>query len=135
VEDEKPLLKLISDVLRSYGYKVFEANSAMEALKTFSSRLDEIDLLFTDMKTPEGLSGLQLAEKLLEKKPALKVIYTTGYSLDLAQTKVPLEVGINFLPKPYQPPQLLYALRKAFDFPPPEIQTSFLRSETVKPGA
>jgi len=115
VEDEKPLRKLVSDVLKSHGYVVHEAHSAMEALRTWASQIDKIDLLFTDMKTPEGLTGFQLAEALLARKPDLKVVYTTGYSLDLAQNKVNLDVGLNYLPKPYQPAQLVNTIRKCLD--------------------
>jgi len=67
---------------------------------------DSIDLLLTDMMMPEGLSGWDVAERILEDKPTLKVIYTSGYSVDLFGHNRALREGVNFLPKPYHPATL-----------------------------
>ena len=64
---------------------------------------------------PEGLSGRELAEKVLEDKAGLKVIYTSGYSLDVVSPGFTLKEGLNFLQKPYQPDTLAQMVRDCLD--------------------
>src|SRR5207302_2817866 len=85
VEDEAELRLLARQVLECYGYRVLEGATGVEALKLWPQYAQEIDLLLTDMIMPEGISGWELAEKLRAEKPQLKVLCTSGYSLDLAQ--------------------------------------------------
>jgi CheY-like chemotaxis protein len=61
------------------------------------------------------MPGYELARQLLAEKPQLKIIYTSGYSEDLADKRVTLMEGVNFLQKPYAPQQLAEALRKTLD--------------------
>ncbi len=115
VEDEPALRELVSDILKLYGYKVYEAACGPEALKVWEQHKDEIDLLLTDMVMPEGLSGRELAEKLLRDNPRLKIIYTSGYSPGMAGRDVALLEGFNFLPKPYPPVKLAQLVRECLD--------------------
>ena len=80
-----------------------------------SSLKDQIDLLLTDMVLPDGLTGRQLAEKLLAEKPGLKILYTSGHSADLLSEGFALRAGISFLQKPYRPPTLLQTMRECLD--------------------
>ena len=65
---------------------------------------------------PDGMTGLQLAEKLREQRADLKVIYTSGYSLDLMGEEIgELVEGHNFLQKPYRPQSLAQTLRTCLD--------------------
>lgn len=82
VEDEEAVRSLTSRLLHSFGYRVHEAGCGKEALETWSSRLDEIDLVLTDMMMPNGVSGRQLIEHFLKIKPGLKNIIMSGYSGD-----------------------------------------------------
>jgi signal transduction histidine kinase/CheY-like chemotaxis protein len=114
VEDEPMLRELVRDVLQGYNYKVVEASSGVEALRVWDEFDGRIDLLLTDMVMPEGMSGRELAEQLRQRQPALKVIYSSGYS--------PESVGRDFghsdtafLSKPYLPPQLAKAVRQSLD--------------------
>lgn len=115
VEDEPSLRRLVRGVLEMHGYQVLEAHSGREALSVWEGHRDRIALLITDMVMPEGISGGELAQRLLAQKGSLKVIYTSGYSIDLAGSDLPLHEGINFLPKPYQPTRLAETVRRCLD--------------------
>lgn len=75
------------------------------------------DLLVTDMVMPDGILGGELAERLLERNPHLKVIYTSGYSPGMAGKDVSLLEGRNFLPKPYSIGKLAKFVRECLDAP------------------
>jgi CheY-like chemotaxis protein len=76
---------------------------------------DRIQLLLTDIVMPGNMPGYELARQLQAEKPQLKIIYTSGYSEDLADKRLRLMEGVNFLQKPYAPQQLAEALRKTLD--------------------
>jgi two-component system cell cycle sensor histidine kinase/response regulator CckA len=111
VEDEPTLRALVRKVLERGGYEVIEASSGLAALELWSQKKPHVDLLLTDMVMPEGISGRQLAEKLMADNPKLKVIYTTGYSPELMGKDVVLKEGVNFLQKPYPPQRLVETVR------------------------
>ena len=114
VEDEKALRELVREVLRSYDYRVIEAGSGVEALRVWDEHDGEIDLLFTDMVMPEGLTGSDLAAQLKQRKPDLKVIFTSGYSPEVLGREFGPE-DTAFLSKPYLPPQLGQLVRQCLD--------------------
>ncbi|MEW6303674.1 MAG: ATP-binding protein [Verrucomicrobiota bacterium] len=111
-EDEPALCLLVCTTLRRAGYTVHAAASGVEALKVWHGQRGCFDLLLTDMVMPGGVSGRDLAVQLLAEKPALKVIYTSGYSMELVEADFALEDGVNFLQKPYQPASLLRVVRE-----------------------
>ena len=115
VEDEASLRELVEEVLRKKGYTVLEAASGVQALKVWEHHKEQIDLLLTDMMMPEGVSGRELAEKVLAEKPDLKVIYSSGYSLDTITPGFILKEGSNYLQKPYNPDTLVRAVRNRLD--------------------
>jgi PAS domain S-box-containing protein len=117
VEDEPALRMLVRDVLRSYGYQIYEANNGPEALQVWEAHGTKVDLLLTDIVMPGGMSGEDLAKKLLADRPLLKVIYTSGYSVDLAGKNLALQPKVNFLPKPYRPTELARMVRDCLDKP------------------
>ncbi len=82
VEDEPVLRDLAQLILQDCGYRVLQAGSGVEALTVWQKHQGAIDLLLTDMIMPDGLSGNDLAESLLEHKPALKIIFTSGYNVE-----------------------------------------------------
>ncbi len=106
VEDEAQLRRIVQRVLAHQGYRVLLAESGVCALRLWDQHRDEITLLLTDMVMPEGMTGRQLADRLLAEKPTLKVIYSSGYSVDLAESEERFQEGMNFLPKPYTPSTL-----------------------------
>jgi CheY-like chemotaxis protein len=111
VEDEPTLRALVRKVLERGGYEVIESSSGLAALELWSSTNPHIDLLLTDMVMPDGISGMQLAEKLKAQNPGLKVIFTTGYSAELMGKDLQIKEGVNFLQKPYPPQKLLQTVR------------------------
>ncbi len=111
VEDEPTLRALVRKVLERDGYNVIEAGSGLAALEMWSEKKPHVDLLLTDMVMPDGISGLQLAERLKTENPVLKVVFTTGYSAELLGKDFELREGINFLQKPYPPQRLVQTVR------------------------
>jgi PAS domain S-box-containing protein len=115
VEDDLSVRKTIRAFLRHCGYEVIEAANGVEALTLWEANQEKIALLFTDMVMPNGLSGLQLAEKLRDLKPDLKVIISSGYSADLLQENDLAGKGIMFLPKPCPYREMAEAVRRSLD--------------------
>ena len=114
-EDDPALRSLVKDVLLHHDYRVLEAENADAAFDLWRDRRDEIDLLLTDMVMPGTSSGLDLAQRLQDEAPDLKVIYTSGYSAELFASDVKLEEGRNYLPKPYLSNKLVDVLRHALE--------------------
>jgi PAS domain S-box-containing protein len=114
VEDDPAVRYLVKDILVQQDYRVLEAADGEEALAVAREH-DEIALLLTDMVMPRGVTGRELARRLVADRPGLKVIYTSGYSPELFDRNLPLEPGVNYLPKPYNAAMLADILRGALD--------------------
>ena len=67
-------------ILANQGYDVLEAPNGTKALEVWAAHKDEIRLLLSDVVMPDGINGLELSARLLEEKPDLKVILSSGYS-------------------------------------------------------
>lgn len=115
VEDEQALRELVQEILEKKGYRVLEASTGVEALRIWQERKDEIHLLLTDMMMPEGVSGRELAQRILQDRPSLKVIYSSGYSLDVVSPDFAIKEGTNFLQKPYDPETLAQIVRNSLN--------------------
>lgn len=115
VEDEARVRTLTRLVLERAGYQVLEAPHGVLALQVWEREAGRVDLLLTDIVMPEGLSGRQLAQQLQQRKPKLKVIFTSGYSAEIAGRELKLEEGQNFIQKPCSPAQLLQTVRHCLD--------------------
>ncbi|HKB89844.1 MAG TPA: response regulator, partial [Opitutaceae bacterium] len=102
-------------VLQKYGYRVLQAGSGVDAIEVWKWHSSRISLLLTDLVMPEGMTGLELAEKLLIEKPDLKVICTSGYSGDMMERAFIQHESIRFMHKPYQPRMLASAVRDALN--------------------
>jgi two-component system, cell cycle sensor histidine kinase and response regulator CckA len=115
VEDEAPVRSLARILLERKGYHVIEAESGLSAMEIWKKRREAIDLLFTDMVMPDGISGRELAARLMAEKPGLKVIYTSGYTDDMLGENSPLRNNPNFLEKPFISHKLLKRVRECLD--------------------
>jgi PAS domain S-box-containing protein len=115
VEDEPSLRQLGVRFLKRLGYRVLEAPNGQAALPIWAEHRGEIRLLLTDMVMPGGMTGTQLAKLLLREAPDLKVIYTSGYSAEIAGKDLSLQEGVNFLVKPFELPRLANAVRVLLD--------------------
>lgn len=134
VEDEPGLRALSQRVLRQYDYNVFAASSGAEALRVWDEQSGRIDLLLTDMIMPGGMRGSELAAELKKRKPALKVIYSSGYSSELAGK----DFGngeVLFLAKPYLPDRLAQIVRNCLDAPNGKHTSPALRSDELTEAA
>jgi two-component system, cell cycle sensor histidine kinase and response regulator CckA len=115
VEDEEPVRRFVSELLLEYGYEVRLASNGVEALKVWKDHGKKIDLLLTDVVMPEEISGVHLADRLKAEKQNLKVIYTSGYSMELLHEGFQSRQNVNFLPKPYHPMKLAETVRTCLD--------------------
>jgi PAS domain S-box-containing protein len=115
VEDELPVRRMMTAILKSSGYHVLEACDGPAAIQLWAEKKDGIDLLLTDIVMPNGIKGNILADQLLAEKAGLKVIYSSGYSCDFGTEAAPLNSGTSFLGKPYKPDVLLQAVRDCLD--------------------
>lgn len=115
VEDEPTVRQLTRIVLERAGYSVFEARNGIEAQQVWEQHQNAIQLLFTDIMMPEGLTGRDLAARLQARNPKLCVIFTSGYSVDIAGRELTLQAGQNFIQKPVSPSHLLEFVRECLD--------------------
>ena len=115
VEDEAGLRELFCLSLQQLGYRVFAEGSGAKALRTWSARLDQIDLLLTDLVMPDGVSGWKLASALQAEKPDLKAIYMSGHSADVSGFVSGATQNIRFLAKPFSVETLAETVRACLD--------------------
>lgn len=130
VEDEPVLRELVGKVLKDYQYNVIEACTGAEALNVWDRHEGKFDLLLTDMVMPEGVSGAELAQKLRERKPDLRIIYSSGYSGEVVGRNF-TENDPFFLSKPYRPPQLAQRVRQCLDTPPQPVLEVVSRTDSL----
>jgi CheY-like chemotaxis protein len=111
VEDADGLRELTSRLLEREGYAVLVAANASQALELLEQNAT-IDVLLTDVVMP-GVSGPELAKRLVEQRPDLKVIYMTGYTDDAIVQHGVLNPGISLLHKPFTSKALSAKIREA----------------------
>ncbi len=109
VDDNKTLVTVACRHLAALGYKVVSAASGPSALRILEFG-ETVDLLFTDLVMPEGMSGDKLAEAARRLRPGLRVLFTTGYAAELSGHD-----GQHLLRKPYGRRDLARAIRTALD--------------------
>jgi len=110
-EDQPEVRRLALRILKSNGYRLLEASSGLEALELSRRHPGPIDLLLTDVVMPE-MTGRELADRLRESRPGIKVLYVSGYTADIIGREGVLDQGVDYLPKPFTPAQLAVKLRE-----------------------
>ena len=113
VEDEERVRALSVEALKELGYGVVEASGPSHALRMLDEG-QQVTLLFTDVVMPD-MSGRQLADRALGKRPNLKVLYTTGYTRNAIVHNGMLDPGTNLLTKPFSIEELAAKVRKILD--------------------
>jgi CheY-like chemotaxis protein len=108
VEDEAAIRAVCVETLRGLGYHVLEAADAMEAFRLIADQ-GGIDLLFTDLGLPGGVSGRALADAARNVDPNMRVLFTTGYE----RADLPDRAAAALLRKPFNPAQLAVKVRDA----------------------
>jgi PAS domain S-box-containing protein len=114
VEDEQVVRRLGNKLLVRLGYRVLESATADEAMRTAEAYPGAIDLLFTDVVLPDD-NGRRLADRLLATRPAMRVLFTSGYSANVIAQQGVLEREIQFLEKPYAASELSQKVREVLD--------------------
>jgi CheY-like chemotaxis protein len=114
VDDEDIILDVAKDILKTLGYKVLLARGGVEALQVYNKNQDEIDMVILDMIMPD-IGGGETYDKLKEINPGIKVLLSSGYSINGQATEI-LERGCNgFIQKPFYMIDLSQKLREILD--------------------
>jgi signal transduction histidine kinase len=131
VEDEPAVRGLVRTSLERYGYRVCTANSGLDAVRQWSERLNEIDLLITDVIMPDGVSGWELARQMQSRKPGLRILYMSGYasSISAIESGAVLTGRSMFLQKPFKPKKLAEAVRTCLE------ETPVTLTQSSQPGS
>src|SRR5262249_30686075 len=111
---EPDLRELTRIFLESYGYRVLSAGSAEQAVQVSDPFREPIYLLLTDVIIPR-VSGRQMGEKNLIKRPRTKILYMTGYTDDMVVQHKVLEPGVQLLQKPFTKAELALKVRAMLD--------------------
>jgi two-component system cell cycle sensor histidine kinase/response regulator CckA len=115
IEDEDAVRRMTSKTLRDFGYTVIEAGDGMEAFAVLDTdEVQSIDLVIADVVMPK-MSGREIANRLLEKYPGMKVLYISGYTDDVIIHHGVLYKGLPFLQKPFTSNTLMKKIREVLD--------------------
>ncbi len=120
VEDSDDVRALAQEQLAALGYKLIIASSGEDALAQLGDQ--QVDLLFTDIVMPGGMSGLELVERFRALRPETPILMTTGYNEDLV-ADIPRGTRLDVIGKPYRREELADRVRVALERKPgPEGQ-------------
>jgi CheY-like chemotaxis protein len=114
VEDNPDVRRIVRRQLAKLGYSIHEASNAAEALRMLQSGL-ALDLMFTDIVMPEGMTGYELAGLARKSRPGLKILFTSGYTAIGAGQDHDGRAGGALLAKPYRKRDLANFVRAALD--------------------
>ena len=114
LEDEDMVRNLARQILEGAGYKVVEVSRGEEAIKRFAAEDGSIDLLLTDVVMPE-MSGKEVADRVCELSPSLKVLFMSGYTDEAIVHHGVLDSNVQFIQKPFTPAALTTKVRQVLD--------------------
>ena len=114
VEDDTSVRDYARGQLEALGYEVLEEASGPAALDVLRGP-EHVDLLFTDVVMPGGMSGKQLAEQALQLRPGLRILFSSGYAENAIAHQGRLDPGVRLLVKPYRRADLSRAVREVLD--------------------
>lgn len=114
VEDDALVREYVVSQLQLFGYQVHTANNGPAALQLLEQGCD-VDLLFTDVVMPNGMSGRELADAARQLRPGLRVLYTSGYTENSIVHHGRLDRGVLLLSKPYGRDELAQKIRQALN--------------------
>jgi len=115
VEDDASLRRMINEMLKNFGYTVYEATSSVRALEMIETDKTQIfDLLLTDVIMPE-INGRELAQRVIKKNPGIKVLFTSGYTEGVIEHHGVLKKGVYFISKPFSSHDLRQKIREILD--------------------
>jgi two-component system NtrC family sensor kinase len=114
VEDDEQVNRFACEALRDRGYRVISAPEGATALRLLEGE-PTIELLFTDVVLPGGMNGRQLADEVLRRRPALKVLFATGYTRNAIIHHGRLDPDVELLSKPFTADALARKVRQILD--------------------
>jgi PAS domain S-box-containing protein len=114
-EDDDDVRAYTVEMLRELGYRVLEAHDGSSALRLLERQEGVVDLLFTDVVLPGGMTGAVVAREARAIRPELKVLFTTGYARDAIMHHGRLEAGVELLTKPFTYSDLAARVRDVLD--------------------
>ena len=114
VEDDPDVRTYTVEMVSDLGYRVLSAPDGPIALQVLDAH-PELRLLFTDVGLPGGMNGRQLADSARQRRPGIKVLFTTGYARNAIVHHGRLDPGVQVVFKPFTYSDLAAKLRKAFD--------------------
>jgi PAS domain S-box-containing protein len=114
VDDEEMIVDIAKGMLESLGYRVAGRTSAIEALEAFKNNPDGFDLLVTDLMMPK-ITGLDLADKILQIRPGLPIVLCTGFGVSMNEEQVVRRGVRNIIFKPILRRDMATAVRSALD--------------------
>jgi PAS domain S-box-containing protein len=113
-EDDASLRNLARIVLESFGYTVISAEDGVDAIAKFMENRDRINLVLLDMIMPKK-NGKEVSEAIRKVSPRIKILFVSGYTMDIIKTKELTEAGFDFIHKPFLPKDLLIKMREVLD--------------------
>jgi PAS domain S-box-containing protein len=116
-EDNDLVRQLVTTLLSAAGYTIIEAVDGEEAVKKFKENADSIQLLLFDLIMPK-MNGKEAADAIQRLNPGIKIIFTSGYSPEIAQMKASLVNGFHLIQKPVSPQELMKKVRGVLDGAP-----------------
>jgi len=116
VEDQAEVRRYTATALKAYGYQVIQAENAGEALLIGERESERIHLILTDVVMP-SLSGRELADRLKQRWPGIKVLFMSGYTDDTIVHHGVLHEDVEFIQKPFSPDQLAIKVREMLAAP------------------
>ena len=114
VDDETMILQVTREMLENLGYRVMEARGGVEALEQYAHHKDGIDLVILDLVMPD-MSGSQTFDGLLQINPGVKVLLSSGYSVDSQASAILLRGGEGFIQKPFDEIKLSRKIREILE--------------------
>ncbi len=115
-EDDPTLRKLFLEVLGSAGYRIIMAENGREAVRMFEEHREEIGLTLLDIIMP-GMNGKEVADEIRRARPHMRILFTSGYAVDIMGTRTAIGPDEDFIMKPVGPRELLRKIRQSLNRP------------------
>jgi hypothetical protein len=116
VEDHSDVRELTGELLTGLGYRVMQAANGEEAIKLFRANHDRIDLVIMDVIMPK-MNGQEVYSQLQSIRAGVRVLFTSGYTRNIIQSKGILAEEQNFLSKPVSPSAIARKVREILSRP------------------
>lgn len=114
VEDDEEVRRLYRTILEEYGYTIIEAKDGLDAIDRFTIHKDAISLVILDVVLPKK-NGKEVYENIKKIEPSVQVLFMSGYTADIVNSKGIVSEGVDFIAKPVKTETLIWKIRKLLD--------------------